>query len=682
MRTVGVGLLALLCLFFVYRADAGPAVGAGPLESVSTPRANLSPRIANYQIEAKLDTKANRVSGKMILKWRNASSREIDEVYFQLYANAWVNNESSRMNLGEPPESRQKMTDSDWSYIKINKLRLVGAMNGLNADLNRAASFVHPDDNNFKDRTLLKVPLGLVVEPGAEVELSIEFETQLSKPKPMILFGALPELYWLGRWYPQISVLDSSGQWHAHQHLSSEYFSDFGNYDVSLTVPSGWVVGATGRQVATVVNRDGTTQHVYRQEDVHAFAWTTGRSFTVHEKVFRQPGLKPVKMRLLLNPDNAGRSERFFRATEATLKVYGTNFGPYPYDQLTIVNSPSKSQLNGVEYPTIFTTGGHWLASARSLAVERPLLHEAGHQFWYGVVANSETEHAWLDEGINSYAAALTERLEYPAPLYTKFYFNRSLPITFPGVNRLYRYSSADGMGGAYSDLLLDKMSTPSFRQKTQAYWMTSYTKPALMMRTLENYLGWETLRRILSVYYARWSFKHPKPEDFFSVVNEISGQDLGWFFDQVWNDDVTFDYAVEGVTSTPVSKLSGYTDQSGKYRLTAGSAKPDTGFTSRIDIRRWGRGKFPIKVRIEFEKGDPIVQSWDGKASQKTFKLLSKHRVTKVIVDPEHVLVLDINYTNNSWLAEPPAEMAAMKWTTKWMVWFQNMLQAAAFFA
>src|SRR5262249_23639734 len=149
--------------------------------------------------------------------------------------------------------------------------------------------------------------------------------------------------------------------WNCHQfHAATEFFSDYGVYDVSLTVPGGWIVGATGLERNRDDNTDGTTMHRFRAEDVHDFVWTTSPDFLERLARFEDPNLPPVEMRLLLQPEHADQADRHFEATRTTLRYYGEWYGAYPYGHITIVDPAWQSNTGGMEYPTLFTAGTRW----------------------------------------------------------------------------------------------------------------------------------------------------------------------------------------------------------------------------------------------------------------------------------------------------------------------------------
>ncbi|MFQ5771051.1 MAG: M1 family aminopeptidase, partial [bacterium] len=434
---------------------------------------------------------------------------------------------------------------------------------------------------------------------------------------------------------------------------------------------------------------DGTTTHRYYQEDVHDFAWVTTPHFREYKEKFEEPDLPTVDMRLLLMPDHASKKERYFEATKASLKYYGTWWGPYPYDHITIVDPTYRSGSGGMEYPTFFTGGTSWLSPRERRSPEGVTVHECGHQFWYGIIGNNEFEYAWLDEGFNTYSTTRTMEQAFPNPVLTRRYFEGFIPIVFSSVKLAERTEAADGLNGFYSPLKLDKMSTISWEYGPGAYGLNSYGKPGMMLRTLENYLGWETFQKIMSIYFDRWKFHHPRPQDFFAVVNEVSGQDLTWFFEQTYNSSNMFDYAVGQVKSVTVREPKGYIEKNGelifqKREKNENDTNADTTkqYNSTVFVRRWGEAIFPIEIKITFEDGQEVLEKWDGKDRWIRFDYLQNPKVTKVEVDPEHKLVLDVNYTNNTWTSHPDAKAAANKWASKWMIWLQNVMEFFAFFS
>jgi hypothetical protein len=224
-----------------------------------------------------------------------------------------------------------------------------------------------------------------------------------------------------------------------------------------------------------------------------------------------------------------------------------------------------------------------------------------------------------------------------------------------------------------------DAQAIPTWRYWPETHWATTYYKTVLWLHTLERMLGWDTLQRILSTYFSRWAFRHPRPDDFFAVVNEVSRQDLTWFFDQVYRGSAVFDYGVDYLTSE-ASAARGYVGE-GDARRFAEPSGAQGPFHTTVVLRRYGDGVFPVDVRVVFENGEETQWRWDGRDRWKLFEVDKGARAAYAQVDPEHVLLLDINYTNNSATLTPQADRAARKWALAWLIWLQDHLMTYGFF-
>lgn len=666
-------VVALLAVAGVESPASQPPVPAPTPAAVASPP--RSPRNASYVITARLDPASRTLRGEELLTWRNISTAPAPALQFHLYYNAWRNTRSTWMKemllagdrwiAGRP--------EADWGWIDITSLRIIRG--GAPDVATGRVRFIAPDDGNSEDRTVAEVPLATPVRPGETINVQITWSARV--PRTFARTGAVGNFYFLAQWFPKIGVLEDSG-WNCHQfHAGTEFFADFGTYDVRLTVPAGWVVGATGLERSRRDEGDGTTTHHYYAEDVHDFAWTTSPDYLERVERFEHPTLPPVRMRLLLQPEHARQAARHFAATRATLRYYGEWFGPYPYGYITIVDPAWGSGADGMEYPTLFTAGTRWLAPARVPQPEEVTIHEAGHQFWYGAVATNEFEHAWMDEGIDTFATArvLSHIME---PRYEKRYFGGFIPWTFPDV----RETREDWVGLARYRRAAesDSPSTPAWRFSPARGGAISYSKTALWLHTLERMLGWDVLQRILATYYSRWAFKHPRPDDFFAIVNEVSGQDLTWFFDEVYRSSRAFDYGVEDLRSAPVDDRGHYGEGAARVFRDGESARART-YRTTVVVRRHAQGVFPVDVRVGFEDGQERRWRWDGRDAWKAFEVEHASPARLAQVDPDRVLLLDANVTNNSATLAPAAPYAARKWSLAWMIWLQGHLLTYGFF-
>ena len=676
-RSAAAVALALIGSAGVARQTPLPSRPAAPVQTtVARPPAPFSARNASYAITARLDPASRSLTGDEILTWRNTSAAATSTLRFHLYYNAWRNTRSTWMReraLGGTTDLTAR-EEADWGWIDVTSVRVLG--NAAPSDLTARARFVAPDDGNADDRTVLEVPLDRPVAPGETINVQVGWSSRV--PRTFARTGTVGRFYFVAQWFPKIGVLEDTG-WNCHQfHSATEFFADFGNYDVRLTVPKGWIVGATGTERDRRDEADGTTTHHYAQEDVHDFAWTTSPDYLERRARFEHPTLPPVTLRLLLQPEHAGQADRHFDAARATLKYYGEWFGAYPYGHLTIVDPAWSSDADGMEYPTLITAGTRWIAPRREGDPEDVTVHEAGHQWWYGIVANNEFEHAWLDEGLNTFATARAIESAFPPSLYTKRYFGGFVPWVFRDVP-LSRAIDGDRLGSYRASARRDAQATPTWRYWPRTAGAITYSKTALWLHTLERMLGWETLQRILSTYFSRWAFRHPKPQDFFDVANEVSGRDLTWFFDQVYRGSNVFDYGVDWLRSERLTPR-GYFGDAGKRAFSEGPAAPGVYRTS-VAVRRYGEGEFPLDVRVVFENKEEVRWRWDGRDRWKLFEIEKPSRASFAEVDPGHVLLLDANTTNNSSTLTPNAPRAARKWSLTWLIWLQDHLLTYGFF-
>jgi hypothetical protein len=671
------GRSAAVAALLILTGGAVPAVPQPPAAQPSVPSPAVAParsaRNASYAISARLDPRSRTLTGDEILTWRNTSRSTATTLRFHLYYNAWRNSGSTWMRerrlagdttLASRPEA-------DWGWIDVTNVRLIGAADG---DLTSRIRFIAPDDGNTQDRSVMEVPLSTPVAPGGTLNIQIAWASRV--PRTFDRTGTLGNFYFVAQWFPKIGVLEDDG-WNCHQfHASTEFFADFGTYDVRLTVPRGWIVGATGIARDRRDEADGTTTHHFSEEDVHDFAWTTSPDYVEQTARFEHPTLPPVEMRLLLQPEHAAQAERHFAATRAALKYYGEWFGPYPYGHITIVDPAWQSGAGGMEYPTLFTAGTRWLAPQGATEPEGVTVHEAGHQFWYGVVASNEFEDAWMDEGVNTWATARVLDQQFRPDYYVKRYFGGFVPWTFRD-HPLSRESNENRVESFRTGAGADAQSTPSWRYWPAAAGPITYSKTALWLHTLERMLGWQTMQRVMSTYFARWAFRHPTPQDFFAVVNEVSGRDLTWFFDQVYRSSGLFDYSVDSLRSEPAA-ARGYIGEGTAKTFSDGTGSGP--FRTTVVARRLGDGRFPVIVRVVFDNKEEVRWNWDGQDRWKLFEIEKPARALFAEVDPDHILALDGNYTNNSTTLAPRGAQAARRWSLAWLVWLQDHLLTYGF--
>jgi hypothetical protein len=655
-------LAALATAIFVLTAP-----GTRP-EAQGTPGATT---VASYDIDVTLDPAARTLTGHEVITWRNPGAIPAYSLRLHLYWNAFRHTHSSWLRqrtlvgdaaFGASPEQ-------DFGYTQVTSLTFVRP-DGSEEDLLPRFRYISPDDQNRDDRSLAAADLPVPVPPGETMTIRVEWTGRF--PRNFDRTGAVGNYFFVSQWFPKLGVF-SDGGWMAHQFFAnSEFFADFGRYHVRMTVPDGWVVGATGAEQSRT-SAAGQTTHRYVQEAVHDFAWTASPAFVERTQRFEHAGLPPVQMRLLLQPDHVHLADRHFTAAAATLRYFGEWFGPYPYGTLTIVDPAFHSDSGGMEYPTIFTAGASWLSPRGSNDPEYVVIHETGHQFWQGMVANNETLHAWLDEGLTEYADSRLQSVAFQPNHLVQRFFGGFIPWQYRDI-ALKRATDTNWMNTYRRAPDRDPLSTPTYLLWPATHQNVSYHKAALMLHTLERLHSWDVMQRVMATFFTRWQFKHPAPEDFFAVLNEVTGQDHEWFVDQVYRNSHVFDYGIERLESEHIV-IRGLTDS-----LAFEDQTLDKLYRTTVVARRLGAGQFPVDVLVTFSDGHQERERWDGRARWQSFSYDRPARVVSAQVDPERVLLLDTNFTNNSRTVAPRADEAATQWSLRWMVWLQDLFMTYAF--
>jgi hypothetical protein len=669
---VWVLFLAFLCTLAGARVLASSQEAgqedSGPLEDPP----HLSDRILNYRIEVGLDPVEKTVQGQEVLTWRNQSGQPLQDFCFHLYLNAFKNNRSTFV---QESSSRplwngvEEIPDNYWGYTNIDSIQVAPGQNAIHRQVIKR-EYIHPDDDNEMDQSVLRIVLDQPLPAGEVIEFQIDFTSRL--PRGTRRTGWAQDYFFVAQWFPKIGVVQE-GQWNCHQyHQSTEYFADFGVYDVSFTVPADFVVGSTGKRVDQRDNGDGTTTYRYLQEDVHDFAWTGSPRFLERKRRFSDPPLPEVDITLLLLPEHRHLEERYFTSIQHALHYYGNWFGAYPYETITVVDPAYRSNSGGMEYPTFLTGGGSFWAPEKVLSPEGVTIHEVGHQWWYGMSANNEFEESWLDEGLNSWSESRVQKYAYEPSRFMRRLFG-GIPLTFDSVEIPFETGS---LASVRRDGKVDVMTRRAWEYLGRAsYRANSYSKPEMILWTLERWLGEELMLEAMSTYFQRYQFKHPTTRDFIETISEVAQQDMGWFFEQTFFSSELVDYGIETATSKKVPDPKGVFDDDQEE-------SPEEQYLTEVVVKRFEGAKFPVEVAMVFEDGEEIREEWDGQDRWHRYRVERPARLKYAEVDPERKLLLDIDPTNNSHYAkeEEGFSLATRKWASKWLFWLQNLLEISAF--
>jgi aminopeptidase N len=382
----------------------------------------------------------------------------------------------------------------------------------------------------------------------------------------------------------------------------------------------------------------------------------------VRESVY-QAQMGPIQLRFLMQPAHWGQAERHEKITRETLDHFEKWYGPYPYKTLTVVDPEPDSAAGGMEYPTFITGDSSWFMPQGFYLPELVVEHEFGHQYWYGMVATNEFEDAWMDEGINSYTEVKV--LDSILGKNTSIMNMAGATASEREEQRLSYISVADR----------DPMAQNAYAYyNSNSYGGITYGKTASVLLTLEGIIGEDTMARAMHAYFMKYRFTHPTKEDFLKTIEETSGKDLRWYFNQAVYGSQVMDYEVISVNSFPANWYEEKKDKKD-------SKKDDRVYQSYVALHRKEDFVMPVEVEIKFDNGEKIRERWDGQSRWTRFGYLKKAKVVSAELDPDHTVQIDRNNFNNSYVVEANPK-PTHKLSTYWLFATQWVSQALAWWA
>jgi hypothetical protein len=499
-----------------------------------------------YEIHARLDEVKDQVDATANLSYWNNSPDTLHFVFFHLYANA-AKRDSYMKELG-------------------GRNRAKGNPNKVNPERGTDIASMTVDGQEVQselDNTILKVMLPKPLLPGESTAFKYTFTTHWGGMGRMKLFNAWGFKHFDGtQWYPRISAYDRKFGWDTQQHLGSEFYGDFGTFDVSLDMPNDMVVEATGwlqnpdevlpaelrekldiknfrdkpwnEKPSVITPYDAAVRKTwkYHAENVHDFAFTADPTYRIGEAEWN--GIKCIAM---AEEPHASKWQNAADYAAKCIKVHSEQIGMYGYPKMVVADAH-----DGMEYPMLTLDSGEE-PDYRGL-----FMHEIGHNWFFGMVGSNETYRAMLDEGFTQFITAWGlehvdgDTLVEDAPK-SNYVFNYTEPV-LARENKAYN----SYMRAAVRDELppIDTHSDEFSREFT-GYRM-AYYKTATMLYNLQYVLGDELFIGAMQHYFNQWKFKHPYVEDFRQSITDYTKVDLNWFFDQWIDTDKRIDYAVKGV--------------------------------------------------------------------------------------------------------------------------------------
>ncbi|CAI6086970.1 M1 family metallopeptidase [Cohnella sp. JJ-181] len=588
-------------------AAAAPQAQPSPIPA-QPQSVSLSNRIVDYDISVKL-LDDGRLAGSETLTWKNPGRKAVTDLYLHLYPNAFAPG-STFLNESDGQLRGVKMTPGKDGAMELTELATEDGETLL-----PRLRYVQPDDGNAQDRTLVGFRLPKAVAPGQSVTVRMKFDVKL--PQVFARMGQAGDFVMAGQWFPKVAAYETAGVrgrtaegWDLHQyHGNSEFYSDFGVYGVKIDVPEDRIVAATGFQYKQPVVKEGRKIYQFYAEDVHDFSWSASPRFVTAEDSFSSAGVPGVRIKLYLDPLHAGQEARYMHAAKSALAKLGEWYGDYPYTTLSVVVPPPDAEgAGGMEYPTL-VTGAAAKNDNPGYELERTLVHEIAHQYWYGIVASNEFEEAWLDEAFTSYSEDKLMAAIYGVSPRTPI---ESLYMTNPKPLKLdsWAYGSSD------------------------AYAENVYMRGKLVLKAIETLTGEKTMSKIIRSYFQKYKFKHPDSQSFQRTVEAVTKEDWKDFFHAYVYRGESADFAVASVRTEP--------DGEGGYQ-------------SFVLLTRTQGSPQAATVQFGFKDGKTVRKTWDGVQNHIQIRLQSAAPLSYVSVDPMLDVVLDHSRYDNYLKAEAP---------------------------
>ncbi len=598
--------------------DGSPALrGGGPARS---------PRIANYKIDARLDVDRHEITATQTLTWTNTGTSAVTSLPFHLYLNGFKNESTVFMRSSRGTMRGEAASASGWGWIRVESVQIAGA------ELASTLTYANGDE------TVATLPLPAPIAPGATIDVAFTFTAQL--PEVFARTGYKGEFHLVGQWFPKIAVRTGAPgleRWEAQPfHINTEFFADFGVYDVAITVPNTYVVAATGVLASATESPGGTRTFTYHAEDVHDFAFAADPYLDVmsgHATV--EDGI--VEVRVFYRPEQKEFARRHLEAGIGAIQKFSAWFLPYPWPIMTIVDPPIDAAMGagGMEYPTFVTTGGDTVFARPGLRLpEYVTVHEVGHNWFQGILASNEAVEAWLDEGVNEWADARVMADTYGAS---------ASGIDWMGwqaeVGALRRAVGTDP-----ASIPVPIAAAAYAFVDDDAYAAATYEKTARALATLEQTVGPKKFAAAMKVYAREWAFKHPTGRDLFDVLSRELGEDLTWFFQPVFQEVGGIELAIRTAACRLGHPPRGiFGEGSARKTVTETDAPEAGGYVCEVIVTNTGNVHVPVDIALEFADGSTQRVRWDdkGRGTWERFLIERSTPLVEVWLDPENKLAL-----------------------------------------
>ena len=601
-------------------------------------------KIANYDIEVHLDHKSKNASCIQKLNWKNTSPDTLRELRFYMYMNAFKDLKSTylkntRKMFGQDLNNR---TEKEWGHIEVTQ-----AVDRNGNDLVQNQEYIQPNDGNVLDETVLSIPLEMPLLPGEVIELDMNFDVKL--PRTIVRSGYGPRDFFLFvHWFPQVCVyepkVDGNWGWNSHQFMpGTEFFSDFGDYNVEIYASDHLVIGGSGCKIFSgkVLGTIGEQLVRFQAHDLIDFGWVAYPEYETYTSTYGDTDIE-----ILMVPEHCAFADRYLKAIEQSLEYLEKHVGKYPYPKITVVDPPTHTLNSGfMEYPMMITGATAYGIPRSVRSVESLVIHEFTHMYFMASLASNEKEEAWLDEGFVTY------------------FEDRILDHYYGNQNSLFDVLGARSGNAQQSRNEYVSMDNPNLGKIARPGWEFDggfksliYAKTATAFKTMERIIGSGIMDEIIKTYFERHKFTHPKEADLRKIIKEVLEKNASNFESDKYLDQVLH------ATSSINFKMVDINNS-----------------TKTIEAIREGNFEIGTEVLIMFKDGSSKTVYWKG--SEKYFKhtFSSSKEVISAHIDPEQKIYLDLNLNNNS-ITLDPNKKPLYKYAAKLGHWLQAVSQWTSF--
>jgi len=582
----------------------------------------------NYNIEVTLDDQNHFLHGFVEIDYTNNAAQPLEEIHFHLWPNAYKNNQTTLAREQFASEGKHFLFRAESQRGFIDSLRF--RANGEPVKWEH-----HPD---HIDMAILR--LNQPLSPGESITLTTPFRVKI----PLGVtsrFGHIGQSYKITQWYPKPAVFDKRG-WHAMPYRDmGEFYSEYGNFQVSITLPENYVVAATGqlqnkeelrwlRRKATDTkgafsfdkndmdfppSADQTKTLTYTIDNAHDFAWFADKRYHVMMDSVKLPNSgRTVTTWTYFTNDQAELWRNATRYINHALRYFSQWYGDYAWDNCSAVLGARGSRGSGMEYPTITAIG--YTQQAKML--EQVIIHEVGHNWFYGMLGFNERRYPFLDEGLTTFSEIRYMNKRYPdLHLYENFGMDEPM-ARLAGIEHMGYTNQHEMIYLLKARENADQATNIHSAEYTLMNYMAiPYSKAGLAFRHLKGYLGPEAFNSTMQDFFHQWKFKHPYPEDLRNAIEINTDRELDWFFDTLLQTTRKMDY-----------KIKSYRD-------------------GRLHVKNRKETAAPLMV-AGFKGQEQVFSRWYEGFTGKRWLDMPEKEADRYVIDPHHEM-LELYRHNNT---------------------------------